>query len=75
MSGGYIDFCSDCIKKMCENENDMINLEAKSNETLNYWNNDFLKGFEFKVEHKHDNHIYLLLPLAVDSVCEPYYEF
>ena len=75
MSGGYIDFCSDCIKKMCENKNDMINLERKSDETLNYWNNDFLKGFEFKVEHKHDHHVYLLLPLAVDSVCEPYYEF
>ena len=75
MYGGYVDFCSDCIKKMCENKNDMVNLEQKSNEILEGWNNDFLEGFKFKVEHKHENHIYLLLPLSVQEVGEPYYEF
>ena len=75
MYGGYVDFCSDCIKKMCENKNDMVNLEQKSNEILEGWNNDFLEGFKFKVEHKHENHIYLLLPLSVQEVGEPYFEF
>ena len=75
MYGGYVDFCSDCIKKMCENKNDMVNLEQKSNEILEGWNNDFLEGFKFKVEHKHENHIYLLLPLSVQEVDEPYFEF
>ena len=75
MDGGFIDYCSVCIKKMCENKNDMVTLEAKSNEVLDSWSNDFLEGFSFKVEHKHENHIYLMLPFSITSGEERAYYF
>ena len=65
LRGGYVDYCSECLKKMCENKNDMVNLQEKANEVLDYWDNDFMEGFTFKVEHIHENHIYLMMPFSI----------
>ena len=65
LRGGFVDYCSDCLKKMCENKNDMVNLQEKANEVLDNWDNDFMEGFTFKVEHKHEDHIYLMMPFSI----------
>ena len=71
VSDGYIDYCSECINKMCKNKNDRINLENKANGVVDDFNNDFFDDYKFKVEHKHDNHIYLMMPFQ----CDGYYTF
>ena len=75
LSGGYVDFCSVCIDKMCKNKKDMENLEKTPNEIMDDWSNNFLDGFKFKVEHKHEKHIYLLLPFSVRNSDDAYYFF
>ena len=65
LRGGFVDYCSDCIKKMCKNKSDMVNLQEKANEVLDNWENDFMEGFIFKVEHNHENHIYLMMPFSI----------
>ena len=71
VSDGYIDYCSECIDKMCNNKNDRINLENKANGVIDDFNNDFFDDYKFKIEHKHDNHIYLMMPFQ----CNGYYSF
>ena len=43
----------------------MVNLQEKANEVLDNWDNDFMAGFTFKVEHKHEDHIYLMMPFSI----------
>ena len=66
MSGGYIDFCSNCIRRMCEDKKEMAELESKSDQVIENWSsNKFLKGYKFKVEHKHEKHIYMMMPYQI----------
>ena len=67
VADGYIDFCSECIDKMCKNKNDRIILENKSNGIVDDYNNYFFDDYKFKIEHKHDNHIYLMMPYQYDG--------
>ena len=43
----------------------MVNLQEKADEVLDYWDNDFMEEFTFKVEHKHENYIYLMMPFSI----------
>ena len=66
MRGGYIDFCSNCIRRMCEDKKEMAELESKSDQVIENWSsNKFLKGYKFKVEHKHEKHIYMMMPYQI----------
>ena len=65
-NGGYIDFCSKCIEKMCNNKNDKENLEKTANGIIDNFH-DFLSDFKFKVEHFHDTHLYLMMPYQIAS--------
>ena len=76
LRGGYVDYCSRCIKLMCENENEKKNREGKADEIIDGWSNYFLEGgFKFKVEHKHDKHIYLMMPYQLRTSEREYYFF
>ena len=68
---GFIDYCGDCIEKMCKNKKDMENLEKKADELFTGFNNDFFEDYEFKIEHRHEKHVYLMMPYQVDG----YYSF
>ena len=65
IDGGYIDFCSTCIEKMCNNKTEKENLEKTANEVIDNFN-DFLSEYKVNVEHKHDTHIYLMMPFQID---------
>jgi hypothetical protein len=75
LSDGYIDFCGSCIDKMCKNENDKKNLEEKANEEICCDHNEFTNGHIINNVHKHDEHIYLLLPLEYTEVGYAYNEY
>jgi hypothetical protein len=75
LSGGYIDFCAECIDKMCKNENDKRNLEEKANEDICYRRNKFTEGHIIRNIHKHDEHIYLFLPLEYTQVGHAYNDY
>ena len=72
---GYIDYCNECIEKMCKNKKDMENLEKKADEMFTGFNNDFFDDYEFKIEHKHENHVYLMMPYQLGSGSDKYYIF
>lgn len=77
IENGFIDYCGLCIGKMCEDKEEKKKLEDNSNEL--YYNsegNRFVEGHIIKTRHKHDNHIYLYLPLQYKHVNGgPYYNF
>ena len=77
LSGGYIDYCQKCIELMCSNEDKKIELENNSNQDLfcDRDNNDFLKGHVIQNRHKHDEHIYLLLPLELRNESRAYQNY
>ena len=76
LRGGYIDFCSECIKTMCENKQEMVRLQSRSDQVIENWSgNKFLKGFKFKIEHKHEEHIYLMMPYQIKAYDENQYLF
>ena len=71
-SNGYIDFCHPCIEKMCNDENNKKVLEETANDTLSSNDSNFTKGHKLEINHRHDEHIYLLLPLQYEGVGHPY---
>jgi hypothetical protein len=77
VGNGFIDYCGKCIEKMCNNvNNDMVNLEQEANGVLNNDNNKFIEDHKIIITHKHENHIYLMLPLQYNKVNNgPYYDF
>ena len=75
LSGGFIDYCTMCIKKMCNSKKEMEALEKRANEVITNWRNNFMNGFKFVVDHFHEGHVYLMVPFSVKSVGQPYYEF
>jgi hypothetical protein len=77
VGNGFIDYCGKCIEKMCNNvNNDMANLEQEANGVLNNYNNKFIEDHKIITSHKHENHIYLMLPLQYNKVNNgPYYDF
>ena len=75
LSGGYIDYCQKCIEKMCTNENEKDHLEHNSDEEICCKNNNFVKGHIINTHHKHDEHIYLLLPLQFNDTDEYKYNY
>ena len=77
VGNGFIDYCGKCIEKMCNNvNNDMVTLEQEANGVLNIDNNKFIDDHKIKITHKHENHIYLMLPLQYNKVNNSaYYDF
>ena len=76
LSGGYIDFCSECIKIMCENKEEMVRIQSRSDQIVENWSrNKFFKGHKFKVEHKHEEHIYMMMPYQINNRNEYQYTF
>ena len=75
MRGGFIDYCSECIEEMCKDKDKMREREKKSDEVVSHWNNSFFEGLNFKVEHKHEDHIYLMMPYQISTSDENEYYF
>ena len=77
VGNGFIDYCGKCIEKMCNNlHNEMVNLEQEANGILNNTNNKFIEDHKIITTHKHENHIYLMLPLQYNKVSNSsYYDF
>ena len=67
ISGGFIDYCQRCIEEMCKNGKKKKELEDKSNQEINYSNNNFTKGHIISNRHRHDEHIYLFLVLQYNG--------
>lgn len=65
----FIDYCGKCIEKMCNNKEEMEKLESKPNGTIQNSDidniNNFTRDHKIIVKHKHENHIYLMLPLQL----------
>ena len=70
-----INYCGKCIKKMCENKDEMVKLEKES---IGYCtnpdnSNTFIRGQKIYINHSHEEHIYLLIPLEIkediDNLC------
>ena len=72
LSGGYIDYCEECIEKMCNNKQSQTELEIEAEQTIYCVKNLFCEGHKLLNKHDHDNHLYLLLPLEYDCVSYPY---
>ena len=76
LESGYIDFCSKCIDIMCKNKKEMENLEKKADGLVDHYDNSYFDDYKFKIEHRHEKHIYLLLPLQSERGVERgYYIF
>ena len=60
---------------MCQDKDKMIEREKKSDEVVSNWNNSFFEGFNFKVEHKHEDHIYMMMPYQINTSVENEYYF
>ena len=63
LSHGYIDYCQNCIEEMCNDENRKKELEENSDNDIYIRSNNFTRTHILQTRHKHDEHIYLLLPL------------
>ena len=74
LSGGYIDYCQDCIEKMCLNENKKEELEKNSEGKIYSDKTNFTEDHILYTNHSHDNHIYLLLPLQYNDIYGNVYE-
>ena len=72
LSDGYIDYCQTCIEKMCVDQNAKEEMEKPSNSDICCNNNEFTKSHVIKNIHKHDEHIYLMLPIQYNEVSNPY---
>ena len=75
ISGGYIDYCQECIEAMCRDENEKIHLENKAKQIISIDSNNFIIDHKLENIHKHDEHIYLLLPLEYQNVDSPYNDY
>ena len=73
----FIDYCGKCIEKMCKDREEMIKLEKEANTTFyNHDSNNFTTDHKITANHKHEEHIYLMLPLQYKQEdYEPYYNF
>ena len=72
---GYIDFCGGCIDKMCKNEKERESLEKNADSIFEIYDNNFFEGYKFKIEHRHEKHIYLMMPYQCESRDSGYYNF
>ena len=72
---GYIDFCGGCIDKMCKNEKERESLEKNADLIFEIYENNFFEGYKFKIEHRHEKHIYLMMPYQCESRDGGYYNF
>ena len=72
---GYIDFCGGCIDKMCKNEKERESLEKNADSIFEIYDNNFFEGYKFKIEHRHEKHIYLMMPYQCESRDSAYYNF
>ena len=70
ISDGFVDYCQKCVEKMCNNEDEKRNLEMCADEQYEIGESMFLEGYIYHNIHKHDEHIYLLLPLQYISYQE-----
>ncbi len=75
LDNGYIDFCRDCIDKMSKNEKDRENLEKNADTIFEDFENNYFDDYKFKIEHRHEKHIYLMMPYQCESRDSGYYIF
>ena len=77
LRNGYIDYCQECIEKMCHNEKEKEKYEENSNEENYVRDNNFVKEHKILTRHKHDEHIYLFLPLEYRGleIVDPYNDY
>ena len=66
---GFIDYCGKCIENMCNNKEEMEKLEKKAKGSFqNSDGNQFTRDHRIDINHKHEEHIYLMLPLQIKNV-------
>ena len=74
LSDGYVDYCQNCIEKMCSDDKNKRELEENANEDI-FGSNTFTRNFIFLNRHLHDQHIYLLLPMQYEGGGNPYKDY
>ena len=61
---------------MCKDQKEMIKLEEEANGILyNRSRNNFLSDHKIEVKHKHEEHIYIMLPLQIKQENYQKYNF
>ena len=72
----FVDYCGKCIDTMCNDQKEMIKLEEEANGILyNRNRNNFLSDHKIEVRHKHEEHIYIMLPLQIKQENDQKYNF
>ena len=72
----FVDYCGKCIDTMCKDQKEMIKLEEEANGILyNRNRNNFLSDHKIEVKHKHEEHIYIMLPLQIKQENYQKYNF
>ena len=75
LESGFIDFCGQCIDKMSKNKKYRENIEKKSDAIFEDFDNEYFEDYKFKIEHRHEKHIYLMLACQCDTGDESYYNY
>ena len=60
---------------MCKNEKERESLEKNADLIFEIYENNFFEGYKFKIEHRHEKHIYLMMPYQCESRDGGYYNF
>jgi hypothetical protein len=50
-------------------------LEKNADSIFEIYDNNFFEGYKFKIEHRHEKHIYLMMPYQCESRDSAYYNF
>ena len=60
---------------MCKNENERINIEERTHETVYCRDNNFISGHKIEITHNHENHVYMMIAAQYNQVSATYYDF
>ena len=62
LSGGYSDYCTNCIEHMMANDEKGKNIQQRITQ-IQYNGSTFCRNHSLIEKHDHENHIYLMVAL------------
>ena len=71
---GFIDYCQNCIENMMKNNKKGEDLQKEKHYIYNFELNLLHEDYT-SMNHEHNNHIYLMVPLASNNTENPYYDY
>ena len=71
---GYNDYCQNCIEHMMKNDKKGQDLQREKDYLYNI-DIYLLSGDKTFISHNHNNHVYLMVPLASNDTENPYYDY